>query len=184
MAWSSMPPFTEDVFDRYPEDKKLSKLGHVPRSSPGVDTRTKASWSTDHRPPAIVTSLGVEVFGRRPGARQTPSARFERLTAVARPVRRSGPGRGATDRAVLESAYRTNGAAMISAFDVTIDAVDFSFDLHPVARRADSMMACAAAQTTVQALPGRSCGRSRTGCRGWSAVIFFRAKRWHDVRRL
>ena len=147
-------------------------------------------------------ALGVEVFGRRqvPDKRQARVG-FERLTAQYPDLCDGWLGlaaSGADDRGVLESAYRAIETAgeLISASDVAVDAVDFPFDtglyiqLH--ARGGDGViMACAAARAndgdygaardllddrvlTAQPLYG-----------GWVlAVIFFRAKRWHDVRRL
>lgn len=147
-------------------------------------------------------ALGAEVFGRR----QVPDKRaaragFERLTAQ-HPELCDGwlglAASGVTDRTVLESAFRAIETAgeLIAASDVTVDAVDFPFDtglyisLH--ARGADGVtLACAAARTTAgdyvgarELLDDRLLGSQQLYA-GWVlAVIFFRAKRWHDVRRV
>ena len=79
-------------------------------------------------------ALGAEVFGRRQVAdlRQARVG-FERLTAQY-PDQCDGwlglAASGATDRVVLESAYRALDTAgeLISAADVAADAVDFPFD--------------------------------------------------------
>ena len=79
-------------------------------------------------------ALGVEVFGRRqvPDKRQARVG-FERLTAQYPDLCDGWLGlaaSGATDRAVLESAYRAIETAgeLIAASDVAVDAVDFPFD--------------------------------------------------------
>ena len=147
-------------------------------------------------------ALGVEVFGRRqvPDKRQARVG-FERLTAQYPDLCDGWLGlaaSGATDRAVLESAYRTNETAgeLISASDVAVDAVDFPFDtglyiqLH--ARGADGViMACAAARANdgdygaARDLLDDRVLAAHPLYSGWVlAVIFFRAKRWHDVRRV
>ena len=147
-------------------------------------------------------ALGAEVFGRRqvPDKRQARVG-FERLTAQYPDLCDGWLGlaaSGATDRAVLEGAYRAIDTAgeLIAASDVAVDAVDFPFDtglyiqLH--ARGADGViMACAAARA---AAGDYSAARDLLDDRvlaaqplyaGWVlAVIFFRAKRWHDVRRV
>lgn len=147
-------------------------------------------------------ALGAEVFGRRQVAdlRQARVG-FERLTAQY-PDQCDGwlglAASGATDRVVLESAYRALDTAgeLISAADVAADAVDFPFDtglyvqLH--ARGADGViMACAAARArdgdygAARDLLDDRLLHAHPQHAGWVlAVIFFRAKRWHDVRRV
>ncbi len=147
-------------------------------------------------------ALGAEVFGRVqvPDHRQARIG-FERLTA-AHPELCDGwlglAASGATDRSVLENAYRCIDTAgeLIAATDVAADAVDFPFDtglyiqLH--ARGADGVtMACAAARAREgdfsaarDLLDERLLNAHRLHA-GWVlAVIFFRANRWHDVRRV
>ena len=147
-------------------------------------------------------ALGVEVFGRRqvPDKRQARVG-FERLTAQYPDLCDGWLGlaaSGATDRAVLESAYRAIETAgeLIAASDVAVDAVDFPFDtglyiqLH--ARGADGViMACAAARANdgdygaARDLLDDRVLAAQPLYGGWVlAVIFFRAKRWHDVRRV
>jgi type VII secretion ATPase EccA len=147
-------------------------------------------------------ALGVEVFGRRQVAdKRQARAGFERLT-VQYPDLCDGwlglAASGADDRAVLEAAYRAIETAgeLIAASDVAADAVDFPFDtglyiqLH--ARGADGViMACAAARANDGDYgAARDLLEDRVLAAaplygGWVlAVIFFRAKRWHDVRRV
>lgn len=147
-------------------------------------------------------ALGAEVFGRRQVAdlRQARVG-FERLTAQHPDLCDGWLGlaaSGATDRVVLESAYRALDTAgeLISAADVAADAVDFPFDtglyvqLH--ARGADGViMACAAARArdgdyrAARDLLDDRLMHAHPQHAGWVlAVIFFRAKRWHDVRRV
>ena len=147
-------------------------------------------------------ALGVEVFGRRqvPDKRQARIG-FERLTAQYPDLCDGWLGlaaSGATDRSVLESAYRAIETAgeLIAASDVAVDAVDFPFDtglyikLH--ARGGDGViMACAAARAddgdygAARDLLDDRVLAAQPLYGGWVlAVIFFRAKRWHDVRRV
>ena len=147
-------------------------------------------------------ALGAEVFGRRqvPDKRQA-RAGFERMTAQYPDLCDTWLGlaaSGATDRAVLENAYRAidTSGELIAACDVAVDAVDFPFDtglyiqLH--SRGADGvMMACAAARAndedyaSARELLDERLLAAQPLYGGWVlAVIFFRAKRWHDVRRV
>jgi type VII secretion ATPase EccA len=147
-------------------------------------------------------ALGAEVFGRRQVAdlRQARIG-FERLTAQYPDLCDGWLGlaaSGATGREVLESAYRALDTAgeLISATDVAADAVDFPFDtglyvqLH--ARGADGViMACAAARardgdySAARDLLDDRLLHTHPQHAGWVlAVTFFRAKRWHDVRRV
>ncbi|MDT5083751.1 MAG: hypothetical protein QOJ61_794 [Mycobacterium sp.] len=147
-------------------------------------------------------ALGVEVFGRRQVAdKRQARAGFERLTAQYPDLCDGWLGlaaSGADDRGVVESAYRAIETAgeLIAASDVAVDAVDFPFDtglyiqLH--ARGGDGViMACAAARAkdgdygaARDLLEDRVLAAAPL-YGGWVlAVIFFRAKRWHDVRRV
>jgi type VII secretion ATPase EccA len=147
-------------------------------------------------------ALGAEVYGRRQVAdKRAARSGFERLT-VQYPDQCDGwlglAASGAGSREVLEKAYRAIGTCgeLMSAADVAPDAVDFPFDtgmyiqLH--ARGADGViMACAAARAAAgdyaaarDLLDDRVLAAA-PGHAGWVlAVIFFRAKRWHDVRRV
>lgn len=147
-------------------------------------------------------ALGVEVFGRRQVAdKRAARAGFERLT-IQHPELCDGwlglAASGATDRNVLESAFRAIETAgeLIAAADVTVGAVDFPFDtglyIQLWARGAEGVtMACAAARTrdgdyagARELLDDRLLGSQQLYA-GWVlAVIFFRAQRWHDVRRV
>jgi type VII secretion ATPase EccA len=147
-------------------------------------------------------ALGVEVFGRRQVAdKRQARAGFERLTAQYPDLCDGWLGlaaSGADDRGVVESAYRAIETAgeLIAASDVAVDAVDFPFDtglyiqLH--ARGGDGViMACAAARANDGDYgAARDLLEDRVLAAaplygGWVlAVIFFRAKRWHDVRRV
>ena len=147
-------------------------------------------------------ALGAEVYGRRQVAdKRAARAGFERLTTQY-PDECDGwlglAASGSGSREVLENAYRTIGTCgdLIAAGDVAADAVDFPFDtglyiqLH--ARGADGViMACAAARAEAgdyaaarDLLDERVVAAApRHG--GWVlAVVYFRAKRWHDVRRV
>ena len=206
--------FAEDVFGRYPADK-LSELLLAMSEEGFAQVSTKVTAEVagvleqpmiDHDALELFTSscaaLGVEVFGRRqvPDKRQARVG-FERLTAQYPDLCDGWLGlaaSGATDRAVLESAYRAIETAgeLISASDVAVDAVDFPFDtglyiqLH--ARGADGViMACAAARANdgdygaARDLLDDRVLAAQPLYGGWVlAVIFFRAKRWHDVRRV
>lgn len=147
-------------------------------------------------------ALGAEVYGRRqvPDKRAARSG-FERLT-VQYPDQCDGwlglAASGEVSRAVLENAHRALDTCgeLITAGDVAADAIDFAFDtgmyiqLH--ARGADGViMACAAARAAAGDYAGaRELLDDRVlsavpGPAGWVlAVVYFRAKRWHDVRRV
>lgn len=147
-------------------------------------------------------AMGAEVYGRR----QVPNSRvarsgFERLTAQY-PDQCDGwlglAASGATDRTILENAYRTleTCGELMSAGDVASDAVDFPFDtglyvqLH--ARGAHGVvLACAAARagdgdyTAARDLLDDRLLAAQPLLGGWVlAVLYFRSKRWHDVRRV
>lgn len=148
-------------------------------------------------------ALGAEVFGRRQVAdKRAARTGFERLTAQ-HPELCDGwlglAASGATDQSVLESAFRAIETAgeLIAASDVTVGAVDFPFFtglyIQLWARGADGVtMACAAARADAgdyaaarELLDDRLLGGSQQLYAGWVlAVIFFRAQRWHDVRRV
>jgi type VII secretion ATPase EccA len=147
-------------------------------------------------------ALGAEAYGRRQVAdKRAARSGFERLT-VQHPDQCDGwlglAASGAHSREVLENAYRVIGTCgeLMSAADVAPDAVDFAFDtdmyinLH--ARGADGVvMACAAARTAAgdyaaarDLLDDRVLAAA-PGHAGWVlAVVYFRSKRWHDVRRV
>ncbi|WP_241473920.1 type VII secretion AAA-ATPase EccA [Mycolicibacterium neoaurum] len=147
-------------------------------------------------------ALGAEVFGRR----QVPDKRaaragFEQLTAQ-HPQWCDGwlglAASGVTERAVLENAFKAIDTAgdLIAASDVTVNAVDFPFYtglyIQLWARGADGVtMACAAARAdagefaAARELLSDRLLATQSLYAGWVlAVIFFRAKRWHDVRRV
>lgn len=147
-------------------------------------------------------ALGAEVYGRRQVAdKRAARAGFERLTAQ-HPDQCDGwlglAASGAQGREVLENAYRaieTCGELMAAA-DVAADAVDFAFDtgmyIQLYARGADGViMACAAARAAAGDYAGARdllddpmLGRQPAHA-GWVlAVLYFRSKRWHDVRRV
>jgi type VII secretion ATPase EccA len=147
-------------------------------------------------------ALGAEVYGRRQVAdKRAARSGFERLT-VQCPDQCDGwlglAASGAGGREVLENAYRAIGTCgeLLSAADVAPEAVDFPFDtgmyiqLH--ARGAEGViMACAAARAAVgdyaaarDLLDDRVLAAA-PGHAGWVlAVVYFRSKRWHDVRRV
>jgi len=147
-------------------------------------------------------ALGAEVYGRRQVTdKRAARGGFERLT-VQCPDQCDGwlglAASGADSREVLENAYRAIGTCgeLLSAADVAPEAVDFPFDtgmyiqLH--ARGAEGViMACAAARAAVgdyaaarDLLDDRVLAAA-PGHAGWVlAVVYFRSKRWHDVRRV
>ncbi len=147
-------------------------------------------------------ALGAEVYGRRQVTdKRAARSGFERLT-VQHPDQCDGwlglAASGADSREVLENAYRAIGTCgeLMSAADVAPEAVDFPFDtgmyiqLH--ARGAEGVvMACAAARAAVgdyaaarDLLDDRVLAAA-PGHAGWVlAVVYFRSKRWHDVRRV
>lgn len=147
-------------------------------------------------------ALGSEVFGRRQVPdKQQARIGFERLTAQFPDLCDGWLGlaaSGDTSRSVLENAYRAIDTAgeLIAAADVAVDAVDFPFDtglyiqLH--ARGGDGViMACAAARVRdgdyggARDLLSQRLVNANPLHAGWIlAVAFFRARRWHDVRRV
>ena len=147
-------------------------------------------------------ALGAEVYGRRqiPDKRAARSG-FERLTAQY-PDQCDGwlglAASGAAGRDVLENAYRAidTCAELMSAADVAVDAVDFPFDtglyVQLTARGPDGVvLACAAVRaangdyTAARDLLDERLLAAEPMKGGWVlAVIYFRSKRWHDVRRV
>ncbi|AGB27315.1 type VII secretion AAA-ATPase EccA (plasmid) [Mycobacterium sp. JS623] len=146
-------------------------------------------------------ALGAEVYGRRQVAdKQQARVGFQRLTTQ-HPELCDGwlglAASGAPDRGILEKAYASIDTAgeLIAAADVTADAVDFPFDtglyITLYARGADGViMACAAARSMAGDYEGarallddRLLSTQRLYASWVLAVIYFRAKRWHDVRR-
>lgn len=147
-------------------------------------------------------ALGAEVYGRRQVPdKQQARVGFQRLTAQYPDLCDGWLGlaaSGAPDRVVLEKAYASIDTAgeLIAAADVTTDAVDFPFDtglyITLYARGADGViMACAAARSMAgdfeearALLDDRLLGAQPLYA-GWVlAVVYFRARRWHDVRRI
>ncbi|SPX94851.1 type VII secretion AAA-ATPase EccA [Mycobacterium xenopi] len=147
-------------------------------------------------------ALGAEVYGRRQVADKAAARRgFERLTAQY-PDQCDGwrglAASGVAGRDVIENAYRTISTCgeLMSAADVAPDAVDFAFDtgmyiqLH--AHGADGViLACAAARAAAgdyaqaRDLLDERILAAQPAHAGWVlAVLHFRAKRWHDVRRV
>ncbi|OKH76740.1 ATPase AAA [Mycobacterium sp. SWH-M3] len=147
-------------------------------------------------------ALGAEVYGRR----QIPDKRiarsgFERLTAQF-PDQCDGwlglAASGEVRRDVLENAYRAIDTAgeLIGGADVAVDAVDFTFDtglyVQLPARGAEGLTVAMAAARVADAEFGAARDlidqrllSSQPLFAGWMlAVIYFKAKRWHDVRRV
>jgi type VII secretion ATPase EccA len=147
-------------------------------------------------------ALGAEVYGRRQVAdKQQARVGFQRLTAQYPDLCDGWLGlaaSGTLDRSILEKAYDSIDTAgeLIAAADVTADAVDFPFDtglyITLYARGADGViMACAATRSMAgdyeearALLDDRLLGRQRLYASWVLAVAYFRAKRWHDVRRV
>ncbi|MBV8350345.1 MAG: type VII secretion AAA-ATPase EccA, partial [Mycolicibacterium sp.] len=147
-------------------------------------------------------ALGAEVYGRRRAA-DKPAARtgFERLVATYPDqcdAWRGLAAAGEATREVIEHAYRTiqTCGELMSASDVDADGLNFTFDtglyVALVAAGADGVrLACAAARA---ADGDFAAGRDIIDDRllsaqpllaGWMrAVIYFRSRRWHDVRRV
>jgi len=147
-------------------------------------------------------ALGAEVYGRRQIAdKRVARNAFERLTTQ-HPDQFDGwlglAAAGGAQRDVLEHAYRTIDTAgeLIAASDVAANALDFTFDtglyVSLPARGADgAILALAAARTAdgefaaAHALIDQRIQHSQPVLAGWMlAVIYFKAKRWHDVRRV
>lgn len=147
-------------------------------------------------------ALGAEVYGRRqiPDKRVARNA-FERLTAQ-HPDQCDGwlglAAAGGAQRDILEHAYRAIDTAgeLIAASDVAANALDFTFDtglyVSLPARGADgAILALAAARAAdgefaaAHALIDQRIQHAQPVLAGWMlAVIYFKAKRWHDVRRV
>lgn len=147
-------------------------------------------------------ALGAEVYGRRqiPDKRVARSG-FERLTAQF-PDQCDGwlglAASGEVRRDVLENAYRAIDTAgeLIGGADVAVDAVDFTFDtglyIRLPARGAEGLtLAMAAARIAdkefgpARDLIDQRLLSSQPLFASWMlAVIYFKAKRWHDVRRV
>lgn len=147
-------------------------------------------------------ALGAEVYGRRqiPDKRVARSG-FERLTAQF-PDQCDGwlglAASGEVRRDVLENAYRAIDTAgeLIGGADVAVDAVDFTFDtglyIQLPARGAEGLtLAMVAARIAdkefgaARDLIDQRLLSSQPLFAGWMlAVLYFKAKRWHDVRRV
>ncbi|MCH9731967.1 MAG: AAA family ATPase [Actinomycetia bacterium] len=147
-------------------------------------------------------ALGAQVYGRRQVSDpRAARAGFERLTAQYPDLCDGWLGlaaSGVATRSVLENAYRARDTAgeLIAACDVAAEAVDFCFDsdlfVTLPARGLDGLvLALAAARTSDgefaaarELLDDRLLAQAPLPA-GWVlAVTFFRAKRWHDVRRV
>ena len=147
-------------------------------------------------------ALGAEVYGRRQVAdKRAARSGFERLIAQY-PGQCDGwlgvAASGAATRDILDGAYRAIDTCgeLLSASDVAEDALDFTFDsgmyvsLH--ARGAHGLtLAAAAARISAGDLAGGHdllgdrILRALPGPANWVlAVAHYRAKRWHDVRRV
>lgn len=147
-------------------------------------------------------ALGAEVYGRRQVAdKRAARTGFERLTAQY-PDQCDGwlgvAASGAATREVLEGAYRAIDTCgdLIAATDVAADALDFVFDsgmyVSLYARGADGLtIATAAARigagdlAAAHSLIDDGIAGRRSSAASWVlAVAYYRAKRWHDVRRV
>lgn len=147
-------------------------------------------------------ALGAEVYGRRQIAdKRVARNAFERLTAQYPDQCDGWLGLAAADgaqRDVLEHAYRVIDTAgeLIAASDVAADALDFVFDTGlyvtlPASGADGAILALAAARTvggefeSAHALIDQRIQHTQRLFAGWMlAVIYFKAKRWHDVRRV
>ena len=147
-------------------------------------------------------NLGAAVFGRT----QIPDLRLARSGFVRLTGRygdqcdawRGLAATGETSRDVVESAYRTLGTCgeLLASGDVAGDAVDFTFDsglyVNLPAIGADGVrLACAAARirdgayADAHALLDDRLVAAQPQWAGWMlAVLYWRAGRWHDVRRV
>lgn len=147
-------------------------------------------------------ALGAEVYGRRQVAdKRSARTGFERLSGQY-PEQCDGwlgvAASGAATREVLEGAYRAIDTCgeLIAATDVAADALDFVFDsgmyVSLYARGAEGLtIATAAARigagdlAAAQSLiDDRIAGRLSNAASWVLAVAYYRAKRWHDVRRV
>lgn len=147
-------------------------------------------------------ALGAEVYGRRQVAdKRAARTGFERLTAQY-PDQCDGwrgvAASGAATREVLDGAYRAIDTCgeLLSAADVAEDALDFTFDTSMYvslrARGADGLTIAAAAArigagdlAAAHSLLDDRILTRLPGPAGWVlAVVYYRAKRWHDVRRV
>lgn len=146
-------------------------------------------------------ALGVEVYGRRQIAdKASARAGFERLVAQC-PEQCDGwrglAAAGDVSREVLENAYRTveTCGELVAQADVAADGLTFRYNtgmyVQVAAVGADGVrLACAAARaaggdfaTARDIIDSRLSGAQPLWA-GWVlAVIYFRARRWHDVRR-
>lgn len=147
-------------------------------------------------------ALGAEVYGRRQIAdKRVARSGFERLTAQY-PGQCDGwmglAASGGARRDVLENAYRAIDTAgeLIAAADVAVDAVDFTFDtglyVQLPARGAAGLVLAVAATRIADGEFGAALDlidqrllSTQPLFAGWMlAVVYFKSKRWHDVRRV
>jgi type VII secretion ATPase EccA len=147
-------------------------------------------------------ALGAEVYGRRQVAdKRSARTGFERLSGQY-PEQCDGwlgvAASGAATREVLEGAYRAIDTCgeLIAATDVAADALDFVFDsgmyVSLYARGAEGLtIATAAARIGAGDLAAAHsliddgiAGRLSNAASWVLAVAYYRAKRWHDVRRV
>ncbi|WP_292974834.1 type VII secretion AAA-ATPase EccA [Mycobacterium sp.] len=147
-------------------------------------------------------ALGAEVYGRRQVAdKRSARTGFERLSGQY-PEQCDGwlgiAASGAPTREVLEGAYRAIDTCgeLIAATDVAADALDFVFDsgmyVSLYARGADGLIIATAAArigagdlAAAHDLIEQRLGGRLSNAASWVlAVSYYRAKRWHDVRRV
>jgi type VII secretion ATPase EccA len=147
-------------------------------------------------------ALGAEVYGRRQIAdKHMARSGFERLTADSGDQCDGWRGlaaAGGVTRHVLEHAYRSIDTCgeLIAAADVAADAVDFRYDTGLYVQvgavgAAGVKLACAASRTTdgdyaaARDLIDDRLLATAPLLGGWAlAVVHYRSRRWHDVRRV
>lgn len=147
-------------------------------------------------------ALGVEVYGRQqPADLRAARLGFERLAAE-NPDQcdlwRGVVVAGGPDRNVIEQAHRTIDTCgdLLAGSDVAPGALDFSFDtglyVHVSAPGADGIkLACAAQRCqsgqyeAARAVLDEQLRRTQPILAHWAlAVVYFRARRWSDVREV
>jgi len=147
-------------------------------------------------------ALGAEVYGRRQIAdKRVARSGFERLTAQYGEQCdgwRALAAAGVVTRDVLENAYRSIDTCgeLIAASDVAADAVDFRFDTGLYVQvgavgAAGIKLACAASRTAdgdyaaARDLIDERLMAAQPLLGGWAlGVVYYRSRRWHDVRRV
>jgi type VII secretion ATPase EccA len=147
-------------------------------------------------------ALGAEVYGRRQIADIRLALNgFDRLTVEYGEQCDGWRGlaaAGRTTREVLEHAYRSIDTCgeLIAASDVAVDALDFRFDTGLYVQfgavgAPGIKLACAAARTVggdyaaARELIDDRLLAAQPLLGGWAlAVVYYRSRRWHDVRRV